>query len=105
MQVGFGLYPVIVKKFASEKKADPLVFSFYRDFCCFPLLFLCALIAERKIMFPRIKMLVVCVLSGSVMTFDPFLVSVLGVHDTWLAGHVWKSGSKLVIVVYKGTSV
>lgn len=59
-QVGFGLYPVIVKKFATENHADPLIFSFYRDLCCFPLLFLCALIAERKIMFPRIKMLVVC---------------------------------------------
>ena len=58
-QVGFGLYPVVVKKFASEQKANPLVFSFYRDFFCFPLLFLCALIAERKLMFPRIKMLLV----------------------------------------------
>jgi len=56
------LYPVIVKKFASEKKADPLIFSFYRDMFCFPLLFICALIVERKLMFPHIKMLVVSVL-------------------------------------------
>lgn len=60
LQVGFGLYPVIVKKFASKKNASPLTFSFYRDFCCTPLLFLCALIVERKIMFPRPKMLLVC---------------------------------------------
>ena len=30
LQVGFGLYPVIVKKFATGEKADPLVLSFYR---------------------------------------------------------------------------
>ena len=30
MQVGFGLYPVVVKVFAEEEKADPIVFSFYR---------------------------------------------------------------------------
>lgn len=53
------MYPVVVKKFATENKADPLVFSFYRDLFCFPLLFLCALIAERKLLFPRIRMLIV----------------------------------------------
>ena len=31
MQVGFGLYPVIVKLFAAEKKANPIIFSFYRQ--------------------------------------------------------------------------
>lgn len=30
VQVGFGLYPVVVKLFAEEEKADPIVFSFYR---------------------------------------------------------------------------
>ncbi len=29
-QVGFGVYPVVVKKFATQNKADPVVFSFYR---------------------------------------------------------------------------
>ena len=31
MQVGFGLYPVVVKVFAEEEKADPIIFSFYRQ--------------------------------------------------------------------------
>ena len=50
---------MVVKKFASEEKADPLVFSFYRDACCFPLLFACALIVERTLIFPRLRMLMV----------------------------------------------
>ena len=31
MQVGFGLYPVIVKLFAADQKANPVIFSFYRQ--------------------------------------------------------------------------
>ena len=30
-QVGFGLYPVIVKEFAAHEKANPVIFSFYRQ--------------------------------------------------------------------------
>lgn len=30
LQVGFGLYPVVVEKFAGQQKANPVVFSFYR---------------------------------------------------------------------------
>ena len=36
-QIGFGLYPVIVKKYAAKQNANPLIFSFYR----------CALIHEQ----------------------------------------------------------
>ncbi len=63
-QIGFGLYPVIVKEFASKNKASPIIFSFYRDLCCIPLLFLCALIVDRKILFPDLKMLVIFILLG-----------------------------------------
>ena len=31
IQVGFGLYPVILKQFATEQKANPVIFSFYRQ--------------------------------------------------------------------------
>ena len=31
MQVGFGLYPVIVKQFATEQKTNPVILSFYRQ--------------------------------------------------------------------------
>jgi hypothetical protein len=30
VQVGFGLYPVIVKVFAAKNNTNPLIFSFYR---------------------------------------------------------------------------
>lgn len=30
MQVGFGLYPVVVKTFAAKNNANPLIFSLYR---------------------------------------------------------------------------
>lgn len=50
---------MLVKRLASS--ADPLVFSFFRDSGCFPLLFICALVVERKLMFPGLKMLLVSV--------------------------------------------
>ena len=53
----FGLYPTLVKDLA--RTDSPLVFSFYRDLCGVPLLFLCAFITERKIMIPGPKMLLV----------------------------------------------
>jgi len=64
VQVGFGLYPVIVKEFAAKEKANPVIFSFYRDFFCFPVLFLCSIVAERKILIPSIKMLILFMLLG-----------------------------------------
>ena len=30
-QAGFGLYPVIVKKFAAHEETNPVIFSFYRQ--------------------------------------------------------------------------
>ena len=93
MQVGFGLYPVVVKEFAAKQEANPVILSFYRqvlvmvktpgastakshqfpvewfcllispptyrDICCFPVLFLCAIVAERKVLIPSLKMLIV----------------------------------------------
>ncbi len=56
-KVGFGLYPVVVRKFAST--AEPLTVAFYQDVGCFPLLFLCAVLVEKKLIFPGIKMLLV----------------------------------------------
>ena len=31
LQLGFGLYPVVVKEFAAKEKANPVIFSFYRS--------------------------------------------------------------------------
>jgi len=55
---------VVVKEFATKTKANPIVFSFYRDLCCIPVLFLCALIVDRKIYLPGLKMLLVFILLG-----------------------------------------
>ena len=30
LQIGFGLYPVLLKAFAANNNANPLIFSFYR---------------------------------------------------------------------------
>ena len=54
----FGLYPVVVRKFAADT-AKPLIVALYQDLGSFPLLFLCAVIAERKLMFPGPRMLLV----------------------------------------------
>lgn len=62
MQLGFGLYPVVVKKFAGG--VDPVIFCFYRDLGCFPLLLLCAFIVERKLILPRPRMLLIFLLLG-----------------------------------------
>lgn len=55
VQMGFGAYGVIVTKFAKGKDFDPLVFSLYRDGCCFPVLFLAAYVAEKKISYPKLR--------------------------------------------------
>lgn len=55
VQIGFGGYGVIVRKFAANNKANPLVFCLIRDAVCWPVLLLCALVAERKLNIPRLK--------------------------------------------------
>ena len=78
LQVGFGLYPVIVKKFASNSNTNPVIFSFYRDLFSVPLFFLCVIIVERKFMFPQPKMLLVCIyIHKMIFIFIRFLFSSL----------------------------
>ena len=74
VQLGFGLYPVVVKKFADSEdapKADPLILSFYRDLCCFPVLFLCAFVAERKFPIPTLGELVLFILLSLIHISEP----------------------------------
>ena len=68
LQVGFGFYPVMVRKFATS--VNPLIFSFYRDLACFPLLLLCALMVERKLMLPNLKMTLVSKLDLHKILFE-----------------------------------
>ena len=49
VQLGFGANPVLVIKFARNHKADPLMFCVIKDGGVFPVLFLAALVAEKKI--------------------------------------------------------
>ena len=55
VQLGFGAYGVIVSKFAKNNKADPLVFSLFRDSGAFPMLLLAAFIAEKNIKVPSLR--------------------------------------------------
>ena len=53
IQLGFGAYGVIIIKFAKNSKADPLMFCVVRDGGCFPVLFVAALVAEKKFVVPK----------------------------------------------------
>ena len=55
VQIGFGGYGVLVKKFAASSKVNPLIFCLIRDACCWPVLQLCAIVAERRLNVPRLR--------------------------------------------------
>lgn len=80
VQVGFGLYPVVVKKFARDDHANAYIFSFYRDAGTFPVLIICTLVAERKLMLPSWWMLFVFALSGLIGMFGGQLLYITGVY-------------------------
>jgi drug/metabolite transporter (DMT)-like permease len=46
VQLGFGAYGILVKKFAQNENANPVFFSFVRDIACFPVLLLAGVVAE-----------------------------------------------------------
>lgn len=49
VQLCLGGYGVVVTKFAKEKKADPLIFSLYRDASSFPVLLISAFVLEKEV--------------------------------------------------------
>eukprot|EP00040_Diaphanoeca_grandis_P030306 m.178966 g.178966 ORF g.178966 m.178966 type:complete len:422 (+) comp31953_c7_seq1:329-1594(+) len=53
VQTGFGAYGVIVYKFARFAHANAIVFSFYRDVGCWPVLLLTGRILEGPLRFPN----------------------------------------------------
>lgn len=80
VQVGFGVYPVVVRKYASGDAVKvPLVIPFYQDLGCCPLVFLSALIAERRLLVPGPKMLLVLASLGLLGMFASHLLYILGV--------------------------
>lgn len=80
VQTGFGAYGIVVTKFAQENKANPLVFSFIRDACCFPVLMLAAFVAEKKIMVPTLREMPLFMLLGFLGMFCNQLLYILGVY-------------------------
>ena len=55
LQAGFGAYGVIYTKFAKGSNVEPLIFCFYRDSGCAPVLFLLSYILEKKILIPNAR--------------------------------------------------
>jgi|EP01047_Picozoa_sp_COSAG01_P048299 drug/metabolite transporter (DMT)-like permease len=46
VQIGFGGYGIVLKKFAQAAHENAVVFSFFRDGCCFPVLLAAAVLIE-----------------------------------------------------------
>ncbi|XP_065919166.1 uncharacterized protein [Dysidea avara] len=84
VQTGFGLYPVVVKKFntglSHSRESNPLIFSFYRDTLVFPVLVICAIVAERQLKVPSLKELPVFIMLGVLGMFCNQLLYILGVY-------------------------
>lgn len=80
VQTGFGAYGVVVAKFAVKHKANPLIFSVVRDACCFPVLLLAAFVAEKRLLFPRLREMPMFALLGFLGMFGNQLFYILGVY-------------------------
>eukprot|EP01047_Picozoa_sp_COSAG01_P039923 COSAG01_NODE_3326_length_6222_cov_19.423834_5_plen_426_part_00 len=55
VQAGFGGYGIVLKMFAQAAHANAVVFSFFRDGCCFPCLLLAATLIEGGPKVPKSK--------------------------------------------------
>jgi len=78
IQFGFGSYAVIVKKFSS---VDPLVFSFFRDAACFPILLGVAIFLEGKHR-PQLKHVPLFLLLGLTGMFGNQVLFIYGLYFT-----------------------
>eukprot|EP00051_Salpingoeca_urceolata_P035473 m.29793 g.29793 ORF g.29793 m.29793 type:complete len:382 (+) comp9275_c0_seq1:145-1290(+) len=81
VQVGFGGYPALVKRFAQHAYANAVYFSFVRDAACFPLLIVGARVFEGPLVFPRsIGDLVFFMALGLTGMFGGQLSYILGIY-------------------------
>ncbi|XP_064403041.1 uncharacterized protein LOC135348684 [Halichondria panicea] len=80
---GFCLYPVVIKYFLSQakEKANPYVFTFYRDAGAVPVLFLASYIFEGPIQIPDRKMGAILVLLGFIGTFVSHFLYISGAFN------------------------
>jgi len=52
VQTGFGIYPIVVRVFSDGNDFNMVVFSFYRDLMCFPLMIGISLVVEKALVVP-----------------------------------------------------
>jgi drug/metabolite transporter (DMT)-like permease len=81
IQVGFGSYAVIVRKFAQASNTDPLVFSFLRDSACFPILWGVAVFLEG-VHRPQLKHVPLFALLGLTGMFGNQVLFIYGLYFT-----------------------
>jgi len=55
LQAGFGAYGVVYTKLAKGSKVEPLIFCFYRDGGCAPVLFILSFFLEKKLLVPQVR--------------------------------------------------
>jgi len=78
IQIGFGSYAVIVRKFSS---VDPLIFSLLRDAACFPILLAAAIFLEGKHV-PQLKHITLFFALGLTGMFGNQVLFIYGLYFT-----------------------
>ena len=70
LQAGFGAYGVIYTKLAKGTNVEPLIFCFYRDGGCAPVLFVVSYLLEKKLLIPKARYVLNCVSSENRNIFN-----------------------------------
>jgi drug/metabolite transporter (DMT)-like permease len=81
-QCGFGLTPVVIKKFAALSGANPLIFCLYRDSLAFPVFLLVSRVMERKLIFPSLAQIPVLFALGFFGSYGNQFLYILGLYNS-----------------------
>uniref|UniRef100_A0A7M5UHA4 EamA domain-containing protein n=2 Tax=Clytia hemisphaerica TaxID=252671 RepID=A0A7M5UHA4_9CNID len=82
LQAGFGAYGVIYTKLAKGTEVEPLIFCFYRDGGCAPVLFLLSYFLEKRLLVPQVRELPLLVFLGFTGIFLSQYSYILGLINT-----------------------
>uniref|UniRef100_A0A7M5V6G7 EamA domain-containing protein n=1 Tax=Clytia hemisphaerica TaxID=252671 RepID=A0A7M5V6G7_9CNID len=82
LQAGFGAYGVIYTKLAKGTEVEPLIFCFYRDGGCAPVLFLLSYFLEKRLLVPQVSDLGLFVAMGGIGMFGGQLFYIIGLINT-----------------------
>eukprot|EP00054_Salpingoeca_dolichothecata_P020226 m.127267 g.127267 ORF g.127267 m.127267 type:complete len:344 (+) comp23536_c0_seq2:77-1108(+) len=82
IQIGFGGYGIVLKKFAQNHKIDAVIFSMLRDGFCFPVLLVAAMVVEKKLVLPTWSELPLMASFGLTGMFGNQLLYILGLYNT-----------------------